>query len=262
MITSLTNKKIKNLVQLAEKAKYRNQQDVFLVEGSKMFWEAKEEEVKEVYVTELFLKKAEEQGKLREKLEKTGYETVTEEVFKKISATITPQGILAVVKQSHYELEQLCKKDNPLLFILEDIQDPGNLGTIIRTAEGAGVDGIVMSRNTVDVYNPKTIRSTMGSIYRMPFYYTPNLSDTMEELKQKGISIYAAHLKGKKAYYDLDLTKATAFLIGNEGNGLRKETADQAQEYMIIPMEGQVESLNAAAASVILMYEAARQRRQ
>ena len=84
----------------------------------------------------------------------------------------------------------------------------------------------------------------------------------MEELKQKGISIYAAHLKGKKAYYDLDLTKATAFLIGNEGNGLRKETADQAQEYMIIPMEGQVESLNAAAASVILMYEAARQRRQ
>lgn len=262
MITSLTNKKIKNLVQLAEKAKYRNQQDVFLVEGSKMFWEAKEEEVKEVYVTELFLKKVEEQGKLREKLEKTGYETVTEEVFKKISATITPQGILAVVKQSHYELEQLCKKDNPLLFILEDIQDPGNLGTIIRTAEGAGVDGIVMSRNTVDVYNPKTIRSTMGSIYRMPFYYTPNLSDTMEELKQKGISIYAAHLKGKKAYYDLDLTKATAFLIGNEGNGLRKETADQTQEYMIIPMEGQVESLNAAAASVILMYEAARQRRQ
>ena len=227
-----------------------------------MFWEAKEEEVKEVYVTELFLKKAEEQGKLREKLEKTGYETVTEEVFKKISATITPQGILAIVKQSHYELEQLCKKDNPLLFILEDIQDPGNLGTIIRTAEGAGVDGIVMSRNTVDVYNPKTIRSTMGSIYRIPFYYSPNLSDTMEELKQKGISIYAAHLKGKKAYYDLDLTKATAFLIGNEGNGLRKETADQAQEYMIIPMEGQVESLNAAAASVILMYEAARQRRQ
>lgn len=262
MITSLTNKKIKNLVQLAEKAKYRNQQDVFLVEGSKMFWEAKEEEVKEVYVTELFLKKAEEQGKLREKLEKTGYETVTEEVFKKISATITPQGILAVVKQSHYELEQLCKKDNPLLFLLEDIQDPGNLGTIIRTAEGAGVDGIVMSRNTVDVYNPKTIRSTMGSIYRMPFYYTPNLLDTMEELKQKGISIYAAHLKGKKAYYDLELTKATAFLIGNEGNGLRKETADQAQEYMIIPMEGQVESLNAAVASVILMYEAARQRRQ
>lgn len=262
MITSLTNKKIKNLVQLAEKAKYRNQQDVFLVEGSKMFWEAKEEEVKEVYVTELFLKKAEEQGKLREKLEKTGYEIVTEEVFKKISATITPQGILAVVKQSHYELEQLCKKDNPLLFLLEDIQDPGNLGTIIRTAEGAGVDGIVMSRNTVDVYNPKTIRSTMGSIYRMPFYYTPNLLDTMEELKQKGISIYAAHLKGKKAYYDLELTKATAFLIGNEGNGLRKETADQAQEYMIIPMEGQVESLNAAVASVILMYEAARQRRQ
>lgn len=262
MITSLTNKKIKNLVQLAEKAKYRNQQDVFLVEGSKMFWEAKEEEVKEVYVTELFLKKAEEQGKLREKLEKTGYETVTEEVFKKISATITPQGILAVVKQSHYELEQLCKKDNPLLFLLEDIQDPGNLGTIIRTAEGAGVDGIVMSRNTVDVYNPKTIRSTMGSIYRMPFYYTSNLLDTMEELKQKGISIYAAHLKGKKAYYDLELTKATAFLIGNEGNGLRKETADQAQEYMIIPMEGQVESLNAAVASVILMYEAARQRRQ
>lgn len=261
MITSLTNKKIKNLVQIAEKSKYRKEQKVFLVEGTKMFLEAKEENIVEVYLTESFLEKEKEEKLLWDKLENTKYELVTEEVFKKISATMTPQGILAVVKQAQYELQQLWQKKNPLLLLVEDIQDPGNLGTMIRTAEGAGVDGIIMTKNTVDIYNPKTIRSTMGSVYRMPFYYTENLIHIMEELKKQKIKIYAAHLEGKQSYYDLDYTGGTAFLIGNEGNGLKKETADRADCYMKIPMEGQVESLNAAVASVILMYEAARQRK-
>ena len=261
MITSLTNKKIKNLVQIAEKSKYRKEQKVFLVEGTKMFLEAKEENIVEVYLTESFLEKEKEEKLLWDKLKNTRYELVTEEVFKKISATMTPQGILAVVKQAQYELQQLWQKINPLLLLVEDIQDPGNLGTMIRTAEGAGVDGIIMTKNTVDIYNPKTIRSTMGSVYRMPFYYTENLIHIMEELKKQKIKIYAAHLEGKQSYYDLDYTGGTAFLIGNEGNGLKKETADRADCYMKIPMEGQVESLNAAVASVILMYEAARQRK-
>ena len=117
-----------------------------------------------------------------------------------------------------------------------------------------------MTKGTVDIYNPKTIRSTMGSVYRMPFFYTEDLLALMKELQERGVKVYAAHLKGERHYHEMDFKGATAFLIGNEGNGLRDETAENADVYMKIPMKGKVESLNAAVASVILMYEAARQR--
>ena len=150
----------------------------------------------------------------------------------------------------------------PLLMILEDLQDPGNLGTILRTGEGAGVTGIILSKNSVDIYNPKVIRSTMGSVYRMPFYYTSSIQEEiLPWLREKKITGYAAHLEGKNSYDQEDYTKGTAFFIGNEGNGLSRELSQKADIWIRIPMEGQVESLNAAMASGILMYEASRQRR-
>ena len=256
MITSASNQRIKNLTNLIQKSKARREQDVFITEGVKMFLEADMDRIKEVYVSESFFEK----GTAREKIEQCNYEVLSDDLFKKVSDTQTPQGILCVMKQYHYGIEDLFKKDNPLLLILEDIQDPGNLGTMVRTAEGAGVDGVIMSKATVDIYNPKTIRSTMGSIYRMPFLYTDDLHGIMKQLQEKGVKLYAAHLKGNQFYHELDFKGGTAFLIGNEGNGLKDETADAADIYMKIPMQGQVESLNAAVASVILMYEAARQR--
>ena len=152
-------------------------------------------------------------------------------------------------------------KKNPLLLILEDIQDPGNLGTMVRTAEGAGVDGVIMTKATVDIYNPKTIRSTMGSIYRMPTIYIEDTVKLLELFKEKGIKSYAAHLDGKNSYDKEDYCTGTAILIGNEGNGLRDEVSNKADIWVRIPMEGQVESLNAAIAASILMFEVARQRR-
>jgi TrmH family RNA methyltransferase len=147
--------------------------------------------------------------------------------------------------------------------VLEDLQDPGNLGTIMRTGEGAGIDGVILSKGCVDIYNPKTIRSTMGSLYRVPFLYVEDLAQTIADLKAKGITFYAAHLKGERFYDEFDFTKegGCAFLIGNEGNGLKDETADLADTYLKIPMEGKLESLNAAVASSILMYEVYRQKR-
>ena len=142
------------------------------------------------------------------------------------------------------------EKEHPLFLVLEDLQDPGNMGTIFRTAEGAGVDGIFMSTNCVDIYNPKTIRSTMGSVYRVPFVIAPDLQDVFAWFKKQGIRSYAAHVGG------------TAFLIGNEGNGLTDATAGQADCLIRIPMKGQLESLNAGVAAAILMYEASRQRRK
>lgn len=262
MITSLSNKSVKEVVQLSQKSKERNKQNLFVVEGVKMFREAPAERIRKVYIA----KKAEKEiySRYEEKLSGLSCEIVADEVFAKMSDTKTPQGILCLLEQKHYQIEQLLseKERKQLLFILlEDIQDPGNLGTIVRTGEGAGVDGIIMSCQTADIYNPKTIRSTMGSVYRMPFLYTQDIREMMKTLQNQGVSIYAAHLGGKQYYDEYDYRKHTAFLIGNEGNGLREDTAKCADAYLKIPMEGSVESLNAAVASSVLMYEAYRQRR-
>ena len=149
----------------------------------------------------------------------------------------------------------------PHVIVLDNLQDPGNLGTILRTAEGAGVSGVLLSRESVDLYNPKVIRSTMGSIYRMPFFYSQDLREDLKKWKSRGICLYAAHLKGSRPYDEADYRQPAAFLIGNESQGLTEETADLADCRIRIPMEGQVESLNAAVASAVLMYEARRQRR-
>ena len=258
MITSTVNARVKRLVNLGKKAKLRYSEGVFLVEGIKMFLEAPPEWVKEIYVSESFLEK-----NPSEKLKNMKYETVSDEVFQKISDTQTPQGVLCVMKMPEYKLENLLNtnKIHALFLLLEDIQDPGNLGTMFRAGEGAGIDGVIMTKNTVDLFNPKVIRSTMGSIYRIPFVITDDILQTITDLKAGGVTVYAAHLKESVDYDLQDYTKSAAFLIGNEGNGLKHETADMADCYIKIPMEGQVESLNAAVASSVLMYEAARQRR-
>lgn len=228
-----------------------------MVEGIKMFQEAPENEIVKAYISEELFEK----GTLKSSLEGIPYEVLKNDVFSHVSDTKTPQGILCIMEQKKYRLEQLTKGDAPLLLVLENLQDPGNLGTMMRTAEGAGVTGVLLSRGCVDIYNPKTIRSTMGSIYRVPFLYTDNLLEDMDKLHEKGIVTFAAHLKGK-GYYDEESYKGpTAFLIGNEGNGLSDELSGKAKQYIKIPMEGQLESLNAAVAAAILMYEASRQRR-
>ena len=252
MITSTSNARIKRLVNLKKKRKLRDEESVFLVEGIRMFREVPLDKLKEVYVSESFYKKEKDTVK----------EELTDTVFAHASDTKTPQGILCVVEQMNHEINELTSAKCPLIMVLDHLQDPGNLGTILRTAEGAGVTGILMDRECVDVYNPKTIRSTMGSIYRMPFVYVEDLGKGIQDLKDKGITTYAAHLEGTNSYDEEDLTNPCAFLIGNEGNGLRREIADMADCYVKIPMLGQVESLNAAIASSVLMFEAARQRRK
>lgn len=288
MITATKNQHIKNLVQLNQKAKVRREQGVFVAEGLKMFLEAPVEWIREIYISESFMALNaipeniqslrqesvydKEQQAVLHKLSRcvreqpdglrTQIETVTDEVFRKISDTMAPQGILCVVKQPHCNRKELCEADSPFWVILEDLQDPGNVGTIIRAGEGAGITGVILTKGCVDIYNPKTIRATMGSIYRVPFFYTDDLPAEITYLKEQGITLYAAHLQGQHFYDELTYGSGTAFLIGNEGNGLKAETAARADILLKIPMQGQVESLNAASAATILMYETARQRRK
>lgn len=260
MITSGSNAKVKQVVQWQNKARERREAGIFLTEGFKLFQEAPQDIIREVYLSEEALERAAVDPKLWEKLQNTGWETVSGEVFQKMSDTRTPQGILCVVKRPEYTPAQLLDTPNPLLAVLESIQDPGNLGTIIRTGEGAGVTGVILGGDTVDIFNPKTIRATMGSVFRVPFVYVDDLKKTVMGLKQSGVRIYAAHLSGETYYNSFSYREGTAFLIGNEGNGLSPEITKLADDLLRIPMEGQVESLNAAVASALLLYEAHRQR--
>lgn len=260
MITSSSNPRVKQVIQWQTKAKERRNANIFLIEGTKLFEEVPTEDVQEIYVAEGALKKILEQPVLQEKLQNIGFEVVSDEIFSKMSDTQTPQGILCVVKRPTYSIDQMLAKNAPLLMVLENLQDPGNLGTIVRTGEGAGITGVIMSKQTVDIYNPKTIRATMGSIFRVPILYVEDLEATIQLLHERGIHTYAAHLEGERYYDSFSFCEGTAFLIGNEGNGLTREIADAAESYIKIPMEGKVESLNAAIASSLLMYEAHRQR--
>ncbi len=259
MITSTANRHVKNVIQLTKKAKLRQEQQVFLAEGLRIFEEMPKDRLEQVYVSESFLQKAGH----RELLLDTACETVSDEVFQRMADTQTPQGILCVVRQPQYTLSDLIENKHmlPHLLILEGIRDPGNLGTMFRTAEGAGATGIILS-GCVDLFAPKTVRSTMGSICRVPFYITKDLAETLFEIKKQGVCVYAAHLKGTKCYDAFDYRGASAFLIGSEGNGLTQEAAAMADVYLKIPMGGSLESLNAAMAAGILMYEANRQRRR
>lgn len=184
-------RKIKQLVQWQTKAKERRRDGVFVAEGTKMFLEAPDALIREIYVTEELIArlkqgKMEKEQLLSNKLERSGYETVTEEVMKKAADTQTPQGILSVLDQPRYEAEGILSPDG-LYLILENLQDPGNLGTMFRTGEGAGVSGVIMTRETVDLFNPKTIRSTMGSVFRVPFIYVETLSPIMEKCGRKAL---------------------------------------------------------------------------
>lgn len=258
MIISSGNQQIRNIMQLQRAGRVRRKQRVFVAEGPRMVSEAPKEWVERLYVSESYRERAGEPS---------GYpcraEIVSDAVFGAVSDTCTPQGILALLRMPEYRLEDLLgHRGKPLLLILDTIQDPGNLGMMLRTGEGAGVSGVLMNRATADIFSPKAIRATMGSIYRVPFVVTEDLEGGIRWLKGQGIVFYAACLEGERHYDEADYSGGCGFLIGNEGNGLAREVASLADFPIRIPMAGQVESLNAAMAAGILMYEAARQRRR
>lgn len=266
MITSTANPKVKRLVTLRKKRRARDEEQVFLAEGLRMFREIPGEMLRELYVSETFYGRERELADRKAGQAGVRPEILSDHVFGYVSDTKTPQGVLCVAgRMPGVSREKLLRPDEsgkmPLLMVLDNLQDPGNLGTIVRTGEGAGVTGIFLGRDCVDLYNPKTIRSTMGSIYRMPCLYVDDVPELLGQMKQEKIRTFAAHLEGKRAYDEEDYTDGCAFLMGNEGNGLRREVAELADTWIRIPMEGEVESLNVAIASTVLMFEAGRQRR-
>lgn len=257
MITSTSNPQIKRLMQLQKKSKVRNEENVFVVEGLRMFSEVPKKRVEKVYISESLHNRKKQELNLQD----FPVEILSDSVFERVSDTKTPQGILCVVRRKTYELEDFLKVKTPHFMVLDNLQDPGNLGTILRTAEAAGVDAVFMSKDCVDIYNPKTIRSTMGAIYRVPFLYIEDIPQLLGKFRENGVKSYAAHLNGVHFYDEENYESGTAILIGNEGNGLREEVTENADVLVKIPMQGKVESLNAAVAATVFMFEVFRQRR-
>ncbi len=264
-ITSKDNNRIKKLKALLAKSKERTASDTFVAEGLRLVMDTPEELIRELYIAEDLMDTDIAVLEFADRLVKRGTSvwTVTNEVMKQISDTVTPQGFLAVVSMPSHDREDIFGKDGekPLILILEDVRDPGNMGTIIRTAEGAGVTGLIMTKGCVDVFSPKVVRSTMGSIFRVPMWEGAELREAVSLLKERGCRIFGAHLNGADVYDGFNYIESTAFLIGNEANGMSNEARILCDDLVIIPMKGKLESLNASVAAGILAYEAARQRR-
>ena len=258
MITSTSNVQIKEITALLKKSKERKEKKSFVIEGRKMFEEICQDKSRvvkayfsESYVNEQYAGKA---------LPDVPYEVVADSVFDSMAETVTPQGVLAIVKMPEYSLEDMIVNAGTLV-LLENLRDPGNLGTIIRTAEAAGVSGVILSKESVDIYNPKVIRSTMGAVYRVPFLYVEDFMALLKNLREQEVRLLAAHLKGQKTFDKADYSGKVGILIGNEANGLSDEASELANEKVLIPMAGSVESLNAAIAAALLMYEAFRKQK-
>ncbi len=254
----------KNILRWQKKPASRKEDRVFIVEGIKMIRELPEERLLCLVASSGFMKENRFRVSDLEKhcnREKKEFLVVSDQEYARLSDTKSPQGILAVLRAYDYTEKEILEKKNGLFVFLENLQDPGNLGTIMRSAEASGADGIILNENSVDPYNPKVIRATMGSFFRMKFAVSPDLTETVRNFRKTGGAVYAAHLMGEKSYDSVSYTGRSAVLIGNESKGLSRQISEEAGDLIRIPMAGKVESLNAAMAATIILFEAMRQRR-
>ncbi|WP_226036472.1 TrmH family RNA methyltransferase [Aquibacillus saliphilus] len=241
MITSVQNNKVKHWNKLKKK-KDRDNCNSFLIEGNHMVLEAvnSQWDLKEIIVQEGTV--------LPDFITNVDVVYVSDNVFKSITDTKTPQGIAAVVAMKQPELKDFSK-----LILIDAVQDPGNLGTIIRTADAAGFDGVVLGDGTVDLYNEKVIRATQGSIFHLPIFQE-NLHVEITDLKEKGFQVWASTLVGAKQFQTMPIPEKVALIVGNEGSGIDPSIIEQADEKVHIPIYGQAESLNVSVAAGILIY--------
>lgn len=241
LITSAKNEKVKSWRKL-HKRKGRKDANAFLIEGFHLIEEAwkSNEEIVEII--------AEESVELPDWSKVYPVELVTEQVFQQITQTLTPQGIAAVVA-----MKQVDNNEAKNMILIDAVQDPGNLGTIIRTADAAGMDAVVLGRGTVDLYNDKVIRATQGSLFHIPIYEA-DLIEEIAEIRENGFEIWATSLDGAVPYNKVTVPKKTAIILGNEGAGVDKELIEMADKRVVIPIYGKAESLNVGTAAAVLMY--------
>ncbi len=258
LITSKDNEIIKNIKKLKEK-KYRDEKKEYIIEGIKLIEEAITEnaKIKMIIVCEECLKNEAIEQKLLYQIAKYNCIYVNEKVFTSITDVKNPQGMLAVIEMENGE--EVINYNDDVIFVLDGIQDPGNLGTILRTIDSAGLSQVIVSKDTVDAYNPKVVRSTMGAIFRVKVIESQDIIRTMKNIKKHKYEILVTSLEATDNIYDIDYTKKM-IVIGNEANGVSQAVLDIADEKIKIPMLGKTESLNAAVATSIIAYEYVRRK--
>lgn len=257
VITSPSNSTIKNIKSLLYK-KYREEHGQYIVEGEKTVLEAL---VSDSTLDMIVFSETYNHYPILQAVN-PGIQCfrVKEQIFKQLSDTQSPQGVLAVVRQKKYDLQQAVRQNICFLVILDAIKDPGNLGTIIRTVDAAGGDGVVLINDCVDPYNPKAVRSTMGSILRVPIYRETKAENLLEIINRAGHHIAVSDLGGADVFTWRGGYDKTALVIGSESHGVSEEVRVRAHSLIRIPMMGGAESLNASVAAGILIYEIFRKR--
>ncbi|WP_298137309.1 RNA methyltransferase [Flavobacterium sp.] len=264
-ITSIQNPFIKSLVQLQEKAKSRKQSGTFLIEGKREI----ELAIKGNYELEtiLFLPELIAENDLNKlfvipsAVEVTRIELIeiNKEVYQKLAYRDTTEGIIAIAKTKSLQLSDLRLPKNPLILVMESIEKPGNIGAMLRTCDAAKVDAVILANPKTDLYNPNIVRSSVGCLFTNQIA-SGTTDEVIAFLKQYNINIYGATLQNSNAYHEINYTTPTALIVGTEATGLTQAWRDNATQNIIIPMQGEIDSMNVSVASAILIFEAKRQR--
>ena len=259
VITSVQNPFIKSLVQLQEKSKARKQSGTFLIEGQREI----ELVLKGGYVVEtiLFLPEIISENQVdiligSNKIEKI---EISKEVYKKLAYRDTTEGILAIAKTKSLALSDLKLSENPLILVAESLEKPGNIGAILRTADAANIDAVIIANPKSDLYNPNIVRSSVGCLFTRQIA-TGTTNEVIAFLKENNISFYAATLQNSTAYHTQNYTTPTALVVGTEATGLTEKWRSESSQNIIIPMQGEIDSMNVSVAAAILIFEAKRQR--
>ena len=258
VISSKDNEFIKHVKKLKDK-KYRDINQEFVIEGIKLIREAIEEnaDIKQIIICDNCLNSDVIPKELMYEIAKYECVYVTEKIFRTITDVNTPQGLLAIIGRNSTENEINYNQD--IIVALDDIQDPGNLGTILRTVDSIGLNQILVSKGTADCYNPKVVRSTMGAIFRIKIIECDNLTTTLQEARYHQYKVIVTSLQTENSVYDIKYNKKVV-VMGNEANGVSAEIQNLADEKIKIPMLGKTESLNASVATGIVLYEYVRQK--
>lgn len=264
IITSSQNKYIKLATSLKQK-KYRDELGLFIVEGVRLVEEAVQSNwlVETCIYTEETLEQERVQGIISDLHSKNcRMIQVPEGIYSKISDTKEPQGVMAIVRKKSCQLEDMFVSGTKGFFIvLDEVQDPGNVGTMIRTAAAAGCTGVILTKGCADVFASKAVRGSMGSIFHVPIIEGLARCEAISYFTEHDIEILATSLESSKVYFDIDFKESIAIVFGNEGNGVSREILEKAQERLYIPLANHVESLNVAASAAVILYEVVRQRR-
>lgn len=257
-ITSKDNELIKHIRKLKDK-KYRDESNEYVVEGVKLVEEAVKEnaKIKQIIVCEDTTRTYEIPTHIMLEIAKYECISVSDKIFNIITQVTNPQGIMAIIEKNAQNAKIDYTQD--IIVVLDDVQDPGNLGTILRTVDSIGLNQIIVSKGTADAFNSKVVRSTMGAIFRIKIIEVENLAQAIKEMRKHHFKLMVTSLQTKNSIYDIDFNKKI-IVIGNEANGVSKEIQDMADEKAKIPMLGRTESLNVSVAAGVVMYEYVRQK--